>query len=227
MEQEIKQELKNMADEKYKEFHSSLCPKTDNILGVRVPVLRSYAKKLIKENGKEIIEQIGNDYYEEIMLQGMCIGLCNLTLEETKKYLKSWIPKIDNWAVCDVVCSGLKITKKYPKEMWSFIQKYVNSNKEFEIRFGVVMMLDFYINEEYVSKVLNSLDKIKHEGYYVKMAVAWAISIVYIKFPDITNKYLENNNLDEFTYRKAISKICDSYRVTKEDKERLKFKDRP
>lgn len=222
MKEQIKQDLFNLADEKYKKFHGSLCPNTDNLLGVRVPVLRNYAKELIKNYGKSIIEQIGNEYYEEIMLQGMCIGLSKMTLEETQSYLAKWIPKIDNWAVCDVGTAGFKIIKKYPAEMWNFLQNYIKSDKEFEIRFGIVALLDFYITEEYIQMVLNVLNTIHHDGYYVKMAIAWAISICYIKFPKETKKLLEHNDLDEFTYKKAIQKICESYRVSKEEKEELK-----
>ena len=222
MKEQIKQELFNLADEKYQKFHGSLCPNTDNLLGVRVPVLRNYAKELIKLYGKSIIEQIENEYYEEIMLQGMCIGLSKMTLEETQSYLEKWIPKIDNWAVCDVGTAGLKIIKKYPAEMWEFLQKYIKSDKEFEIRFGIVALLDFYITEEYIQRVLNTLNTTHHDGYYVKMAIAWAISICYIKFPNETKKLLENNELDEFTYKKAIQKICESYRVSEEEKEELK-----
>lgn len=221
MENLIRKELFKLKDNKYKEFHSSLCPGTDNIIGVRVPILRKYAKELAKENWEQNFKQIQNEYYEEIMLQGMIIGIAIKDMQELQKYLEEFIPKIDNWAICDTCCAGLKLTKKYQKEMWKFLQKYLKSNKEFEIRFGIVMLLDYYINEEYLEKVLQILDKTKHEGYYVKMAVAWAISICYIKFPERIEKYLKNNNLDEFTYKKSIQKIRDSYRVSKEQKEKL------
>ena len=105
--------------------------------------------------------------------------------------------------------------------MWKFLQKYLNSDKEFEVRFGIVMLLDYYISEEYIEKILKIFDETKHEGYYVKMAVAWAISICYIKFPQETEEYLKNNNLDEFTYRKSIQKIKESYRVSKDQKQKL------
>lgn len=221
MENSIRKELFKLKDEKYKEFHSSLCPGVDNIIGVRVPVLRKYAKDLSKENWEENFQQIQNDYYEEIMLQGIIIGIAIKDIEELKKYLKEFIPKIDNWAVCDVCCGGLKLTQKHMEEMWEFIQKYLKANKEFEIRFSIVMLLDYYINEEYIEKVLQICDTTKSEAYYVKMAIAWAISVCYIKFPDKTEKYLQNCNLDDFTYKKSIQKIKESYRVSKEQKQRL------
>lgn len=221
MENRIREKLFELKDEKYKEFHSSLCPGVNTIIGVRVPELRKYAKELSKGDWKENFKKIENYYYEEIMLQGMIIGIAIKDVEELKKYLEKFIPKIDNWAVCDVCCGGLKLTKKHMEEMWKFLQKYIKSEKEFEIRFAIVMLLEYYIKEEYIEKILEIFDNTKSDAYYVKMAVAWAISTCYIKFPEETEKYLENNNLDEFTYKKSIQKIKESFRVTKEQKQRL------
>lgn len=153
MKQKIKEKLFELQDSKYKEFHSRLCPGTNNIIGVRVPVLRNYAKELVKEYGIEkLLGQIDNKYYEEIMLQGMIIGLTKEEFSTIQNKIEKFIPKIDNWAVCDTFCAGLKITKKYKKEMWNFIQKYLKSDREFEIRFGVVMILDYYVEELYLEK---------------------------------------------------------------------------
>ncbi len=224
MKQEIKKELENLADKKYREFHKGLCPGTENILGVRVPVLRNYAKKLSKEKEiKYLLENIDNQYYEEIMLQGMLIGLeKDNNIQNILNDIEKFVPKIDNWAVCDVFCGGLKITKKYLEEMWNFLQKYLKSEKEFEIRFGVVMLLDYYITEEYLEKDFKIFDDIKSEKYYVQMAVAWAISICLIRFYDRTIEYLKNANLDKFTYNKALQKAIESYRITDIQKQELR-----
>ena len=211
--EEIRQKIFELADGKYKKFHSNLCPNTNNIVGVRVPVLRNLAKEVAKQDIKDYLRNAKNDYYEEIMLQGMVIGLAKIDLKQTCNYLVNFIPKIDNWAVCDVTIAGLKITKKYQKEMLEFLKPYLKSNKEFELRFAIVMLLDFYITEEYIDIVLKILNRVKHEGYYVKMAVAWAISIAFIKFPKKTMKLLKQNDLDNFTYNKALQKITESYRV--------------
>ena len=220
--QDIRKELFSLADEKYKEFHGGLCPGVNNIIGVRVPVLRSLAKKIIKEDWRKYLKEAEDQYYEEVMLQGMVIGLAKMDIEERLTYLAGFIPKIDNWAVCDVTCAGLKSTAKNLKKVWEFLQKYLNSDKEFEVRFAVVIILDYYIQEEYIYRVFEKLDSIHHEAYYVKMAVAWAVSICYIKYPEKTYSYLESCKLDNFTFNKAIQKIRESYRVPKEDKENLK-----
>ena len=221
----IKEELISLADEKYKNFHSNLCPGTENILGIRVPVLRNYAKELNKEYSiQDLLEKIDDEYYEEIMLKGMIIGLNKkLRWEELEKHIKWFIPKIDNWAVCDVFCAGLKATNKYKEEMWNLINEYINSKNEFEVRFAIVMILDYYIEKEYIEKDFNIFNQIKSDKYYAKMAVAWAISICLIKFYDETIKYLENNTLlDNWTYNKAIQKTIESYRITNEQKDKLK-----
>ena len=224
MKQKIKQELKQLADEKYREFQKGLCPGTENILGVRVPVLRDYAKKLSKEYEiQELLMHIDDAYYEEIMLQGMLIGLeKDKDIQTILKDIERFVPQIDNWGVCDVFCAGLKITKKHEKEMWNFLQKYVTSDKEFEIRFGVVMILDYYITEAYLDKNFAIFDHIKSDKYYVQMAVAWAISICLIKFYDRTIEYLKQAKIDKFTYNKALQKAIESYRISDEQKAELR-----
>lgn len=225
MKNKIKKELKQLTDEKYRKFHSGLCPGTENILGVRVPVLRKYAKELIKKyEWKELLENIDDEYYEEIMLQGMLIGLAKEDIEIILLEIRDYIPKINNWAICDIFCAGLKITKKYPEKMWKFIQKYLQSDKEFEIRFAVVIMLDYYINDEYEEKVIEILDGIKCEKYYVQMAIAWTMSVCLIKYYDKTIKYLQSNkcHLDKFTFNKSIQKAIESYRILDEKKDFLR-----
>lgn len=224
MKEKIKKKLLELSDEKYKNFHKGLCPGTENILGVRVPILRNYAKEIFKENDwKQTIKQIDNEYYEEIMLQGMLIGQAkNEDINVILEYIKNFVPKIDNWAVCDIFCADLKITKKYKKEIWDFIQQYLKSDKEFELRFVVVMILDYYIDEEYLKKIFSIFEKIKKDDYYVKMSVSWAISICLIKYYDETIKYLKTSKIDIWTHNKAIQKEIESYRIPQDKKEVLK-----
>ena len=217
--EEILEKLYKMQDLKYKEFDSSLCPNVDNIIGVQVPKLRAIAKQLVKEDKKEYLELENIEYYEEKVIQGLMIGMSNLTIEDTKKYLEKFIPKIDRWAVCDIVCSSLKLSKKYQKEMWEFLDNYIKSDKEFEIRFAVVMYLNYFLNYEYIDRVIKNISKIKSDRYYVQMAIAWLLAESFIKQKEKIIEYLKNNKLDNFTHNKAIQKIIDSYRVSQEEKE--------
>lgn len=221
MVQSIKQDLLELAESKYQEFTSKLLPGIDNILGVRLPALRKLAKDILKDNPMEYLENATEDSFEEIMLQGMVIGGLK-DIDLVFHYIEEFLPKINNWSVCDSFCAGLKISKKYPKEMWQFIQPYLKDDREYFIRFAVVMLLNYYVDEEHIAEALQALDQIKHDAYYVKMAVAWAISIYYIKLPERTLEYLKYNSLDNFTYNKALQKITESLRVDKETKQMIR-----
>lgn len=221
--EEIRRKIEELADEKYREFHTGLCPNSNEIIGVRVPVLRNFAKEIVKEEEvEEYLEHACDDSYEEILLQGMVLGLWKTSIETFSEYLERFIPKINSWAVCDVSVAGFKITKKHKEYMWDLIQKYLKSEKEFELRFAIVMMLDFYIIDEYIDKVLEILNNIQHEGYYVKMAVAWTIQVAFVKFPEKTMKLLKRNKIEDWTYNKALQKIVESYRIDKATKEVIK-----
>lgn len=223
MNEKIREELLKLSEEKYREFSSRLIPGVDNILGVRLLYLRKIAKSIAKKDWREYLKSANNTYFEEVMLQGMVIGYVkDSNIEEILVYIKNFIPKINNWSVCDSFCSGLKITNKNKEIVWEFLKKYLSSEKEYEVRFAVVMLLNYYIDEEYIRKVLKELDKVNHDGYYVKMAVAWAVSMCYVKFEDITLEYLNNNNLDDFTYNKSLQKICESLKIDNERKVLIK-----
>lgn len=220
--EKIKNEIKKNIDLKYLSFHASLVPNICTIEGVRVPILRKIAKSISKE--ENILSYLENpilETYEEKTIYGLVIGYLKLDLEKYQYYLKKFISVIDNWATCDIVASNLKFIKRYKTEMYPFIVQYLNSKKEYEVRFAVVLLMDYYLEEEF-REVLKLIDQIKLDYYYVKMAIAWLISICYIKHKEETLFYLKNNSLDNWTYNKAIQKMIESNRVNKEEKEYLK-----
>ena len=144
-----------LSEEKYKEFSSKLIPGIDNILGVRLLYLRKVAKNIAKEDWRTYLKNANDTYFEEVMLQGMVIGYVkDSNIEEILVYIKKFILKINNWSVCDSFSSGLKITNKNKEIVWEFLKKYLSSEKEYEVRFAVVMLLNYYIDEEYIRKVL-------------------------------------------------------------------------
>lgn len=218
----LRNRLFELADDKYKEFHSSLCPNTENIIGVRLPQLRQIAKEITKGDWRGFLSTSKEDYYEEVLINGLVIAYAKCDVDERLNYIKDFVPKIYNWAICDTFCNTLKFVNKNKEAVWDFIQPYLKSSKEFEIRFAVVIILNYYITEDYIDIVLETLDKVRHNGYYVKMAVAWAISMCFIKFEEKTMLYLKNNNLDDFTYNKSLQKICESLRVDKKTKALIK-----
>jgi len=222
MEKTIRDQLFEWADKDYQKFSASLIPNINNVIGVRIPQLRKFAKQIAKGDWRTYLDQADSDYFEENMLQGLVIGYVNTDVEEILHYIVKFVPKIDNWSVCDSFCTGLKFTRLNMERVWEFLQPYLSSENEYELRFGIVMLLDYYINEAYFHQVLKRLDKVQHEGYYVKMAVAWALSICFVKFPEPTMMYLTSNTLDDFTYNKTLQKITESYRVDRETKELIR-----
>lgn len=219
--QTLRTKLNEAVEEKYKEFHQSLVPGRDSMLGVRMPKIREIAKWAAKQNWQEEWEDISDSCYEELMIKGLLIGYGKLSREEQTEYLKKYIPLMNNWAICDCCCSTWKFMKKDMEYWFAFLEPYLKSENEFEVRFAIVSMLDHFITENYIDRMFVAFDEVRQEGYYVKMAVAWAVSICYIKFSEKTWKYLEKGSLDDFTHSKAIQKIRESYRVSKEEKERL------
>lgn len=206
----------------YQKFSSSLIPNINNVLGIRLPKLRKYAKTLLKQDYDRFLDHACN-YMEEVMLQGMLIGLIKETPENKLKRIEKFVPQIDNWSVCDTFCCGLKFAKNNQQLVWEFLEQYISSDKEYSIRFALVMMLDYFINDEFIDRVLSAIMTVNRNEYYVKMAAAWALSICYIKFPNKTYKCLIKLN-NEDVKKKAFRKICESYRVSKEDKITLKEK---
>ena len=218
----VREELISLSDEKYRDFHKNLCPGVENILGVRLPILRKISKNLSKDNYLDYLNSKDLKYYEEIMIKGLTIGYIKVDNDTRFDYIKNFISYIDNWAVCDSFCNNLKFTNKNMNEVWSFIMPYLSSSNEFELRFVIVMILNYFLTEKFIDDVLNIFNNIHHEGYYVKMAVAWAISFAYIHFPEKTLEFLKNNNLDKFTYNKSLQKIIESNRVSKDDKDLMR-----
>ncbi len=223
----IRNRLLNLQDKEYQKFNKKLCPDTNReMLGIKMPAIRSLAKEvaLSDSNWIEYVKDESLEYFEEILIQGLIIGYSKLLLEDKLALLKYVIPRLDSWAMTDTIVPTLKVKNNSLKIYWDYIQEYINSDKEFEVRFAVVSMLDYFINDEYVDEVIKILSKVNHEGYYVKMAVAWTLAEVGIKY---NNKLLSfiisnDNKLDKFTHNKTLQKMIESYRVTDEQKELLR-----
>ena len=214
--------LKSLKDEKYKEFHSSLVLNSKyEMIGIRVPIMRNVAKQIAKTSKiDEFLEYSQDKYYEEIMIQGLVIS----HIKDEKifyKYFKNHINKIDNWALCDTFCNAIKIVEKHEENYFKEMVELSLNSKEFISRVGIVTILSHFINEKNIETILETLNKIDSDKFYINMAEAWLVCELYIKYPDKTKEFIKNNNLNRFTQNKSISKIHDSYRVSKEEKELL------
>lgn len=219
--QEFLDYLKSNSDERYKKFHSSLVPNLKDFYGCRVPFLKKAGKEISKGNYQEFLKLNPKKRYEEKFVYGMVISSVKMDFNERLDYLRKFIPIIDNWAICDSFCAILKDFKKNSEEGFNFIQELLKKEDTYTLRVALVLLLDHYINENYLHSIFKITDEIKSDEYYVNMAIAWLISTCYIKYPKETLKYLKHNNLDPWTYNKSISKICESLRVSKEDKQTL------
>ena len=219
----VKQKLLEKAEEKYRKFSQSLIPNIDNVLGVRLPVLRKIAKEIYKsDNWKDFLKQNDFEYMEEAMLQAMVIGLVKDSPENILVMVKDFVPKINNWSVCDCFCTGLKFAQKNKKLVWDFIQPYFSSKAEYDVRFAYVMLLEYFVEAAYIDGCLKLIDEFKDARYYAQMACAWALSVCYIKFPQKTLLYLKSSKLDNWTFNKGVQKICESLRIDETTKTMLK-----
>lgn len=215
--------LISIKDSKYKEFHSSLVLNSKyEMIGIRVPIMKDIAKKIAKTtNIEEFLEFAQDRFYEEVMIQGLVIS----HIKEEKlfyKYFKKHINKIDNWALCDTFCSAIKIVEKHEDKYFKEAVDMSLSDKEFISRVGLIIILSHFVTDKNLDTIFEVLNKIKSDLFYINMAEAWLICELYIKHPKETMKFIKKNQLNKFTQNKAISKIHDSYRVSKEEKEILK-----
>lgn len=220
--EKIRKILLENSDEKYRKFSSSLIPNTDNLLGIRIPFLRKFAKDIAKTCAEEFLREKNCEYFEETMLQGMVIGLVKTDIAQRFELIKDFLPKIKNWSVCDCFCCGLKFTKDNRKEVLEFLKPYIKSENEYEVRFAAVMLLDYFVNEEYIDTTLALLNEFTHEAYYAKMAVAWAISICYINYPDKTFEFLKRTKISPWVFNKSIQKITESIKIGKNLKDKAR-----
>lgn len=218
---EVIKELFENQDLAYREFHLKTCPGAGEVIGVRMPVQRKIAKKILSQDYRKFLSGVQNQYYEETLIEGLVIAQIKVELTEKIFLLRNFVPKIHNWAICDAVCASLKFRPNELEQVWDFIMEYHGSSHEFERRFMIVMMMQHFLELEYLPTVLQILDQLRTDQYYVNMAAAWLIAEALTKFREPTMQFLEHNSLSNFVQNKAIQKARDSYRVAQEDKELL------
>lgn len=227
---ELRAQLESLADPQYQTFSQNLLPGVSNILGVRIPYLRKIAKQAAKGEWRNLLREMDETFsMEETMIYGMILGYAkDIEWEEFLMQIVRFLPQIDNWCVCDTVCCSLKKVKEDREKFWDFVIPYLSSEKEFEVRFAAVMLLNFYIDEEWADKTIAVLMPLHPNGYYAKMGISWALSICWVLFPEKTKSLIEKSkaSMDEEIYRKMIQKVIESTRTSKEEKKYLRMKRR-
>ena len=209
--------LKSLSDKKYKEFSDGLTPGAELSFGVRVPLLRNAAKKIAKGNYGEFLNCKIGAYREEIMMRGFVMSLIKCGYAQMLSYMKSYAKIINSWDTCDTVT--FKGVKKHLAEFWNDVGDFIHSSNPWEVRFGFLHLMSFYLTDEYIDGVLDYVNEINSDFYYVQMMQAWLVATAAAKQRDKAFAFLADNRLNAETQNMAVRKIRDSYRISPEDKE--------
>lgn len=219
----IRKKLFELQDLEYKEFHCNLMPgvNPDTVIGVRTPMLRKLAKELFKSGDYEgFLSELPHTYYEEMNLHGFLI--CEIKdYEKVMEELNRFLPFVNNWATCDLV-SPKKAFSKNKDKLLTEIKRWMSSSETYVIRFGMEMLMTFFLDEDFSPSYLEWVVETTSEEYYVNMMRAWFLATALAKQYEDTVPIIEQKRLDLWTHKKTISKAVESYRITKEQKEYLK-----
>lgn len=210
-------------DIKYRDFNSKLIPNIDKdkIIGVRMPILRKMAKDIYRNDYiDEFLCDLPHNYQEENILHGLILTLKYKDIDILLDKLDIFLLYVDNWAITDVISP--KIFKKYPDKVYDRVKIWLNSEYEYVIRFGIVILLQFYLDDNFKLEELDLVKNIYKDYFYVKMAIAWFYSFALIKQYDSTIGYFENKLLDKWIHNKSIQKAIESYRISDDRKEYLR-----
>lgn len=208
-----------MAEEDYRDFSSRLMPTVgkSTVLGVRVPLLRKYAKSL--ENYEEFLKELPHKYFEENNLHAFLIER-EKDFNKCIEKLDAFLPYIDNWATCDSMKP--QIIKKEPKKLLKHIKRWVKSKDVYAVRYAINLLMSFYLDELFNEEYHEIVANINKDEYYINMMRAWYFATALAKQYEKTLPYIENNKLDSWTHNKTIQKAVESFRITNEQKQYLK-----
>lgn len=209
----VRAQLEALVDPEYQAFNAALIPGVDNVLGVRMPALRRLAKDIARGDWRSYLGCARHDSHEETLLQGLVIAYAKVETEALLPLIRAHVEKLSNWSDCDVFCGGLKVAKAEPDRLWAFVEPYYDRTEPYPLRFAIVMSLSYFLGDAHIDRVLSRLGAVRHEDYYVRMAVAWAVSMAYVAQRERTLAFLEDSPLDDWTHNKALQKVIESRQV--------------
>lgn len=218
----IREDLFKLQDKEYAAFQAKLTPNIapESFIGVRVPKARALAKKLYKEKEyQDFLSELPHATYDENMLHGLIISEIK-DIDDCFDELERFLPYVDNWAVCDIMSP--KVLKKHKDRLLVKIKEWTKSEHTYTCRFGMEMLMSFYLDEDFMPEYLEIPAAVKSEEYYVNMMIAWFFATALAKQWDATIPYIENGVLDKWTHNKTIQKARESYRIAEDRKEYLK-----
>ena len=219
---EIQAELFRLQDLKYREFQSKLIPglREDEMIGVRTPALRKYARELSKQEGvEEFLKDLPHLYFDENQLQAFLISAIK-DYDQCIDAVNAFLPYVDNWATCDQLSP--KAFKKPKRELLSQVEMWIESEETYTIRFGIGMLMQHYLDEDFCGDYPRMVSEICSDEYYVNMMVAWYFATALAKQYDEVLPYIETGKLQRWTHNKTIQKAIESYRIRPEQKAYLK-----
>ena len=219
---EIVAELFRLQDKKYVAFQAKLIPtvETDRIIGVRTPELRTFAKKLVKdEDTASFLISLPHQYFDENQLHAFVISL-EKDFDKCIAEIEAFLPFVDNWATCDQLSP--KVFKKEPEKLLSYIYTWIKSDKAYTVRFAIGMLMQHFLDEKFNPKYADMVAAVRSEEYYINMMIAWYFATALAKQYASILPYLEGKKLDDWTHNKAIQKSVESNRITAEQKAYLK-----
>ncbi len=219
----IQADLRAMSDENYAVFQSKLMPTVprETVLGVRMPALRAYAKRISgSDAATDFLATLPHDYYDENNLHAVLLdGIKDFS--DALAAVEAFLPHVNNWATCDMMAP--KALLKDPRRLWERILVWLSSEQTYTVRFALVRLTAWYLDApRFSDEVLRIAARLRHDDYYVRMAQAWFFSIALIKQYDATLPYLTDRLLPPWVHNKAIQKAVESFRVLPETKTYLK-----
>lgn len=218
----VRTELAALADQNYREFNSKLMPTVEKstVFGVRTPVLRKFAKEFFKDpSSKEFLTALPHEYFEENQLHAFLV-------EQIKDFdrcilaVEAFLPFIDNWATCD--CFSPAVFKKESDRLLPYIEKWLTSSHVYTVRYGVVMLMRYFLDERFDEKHLKTVADLPTDDYYLSMVVAWYFATALSKQYDAALPYIQDRMLDKATHNRAIQKAVESFRISEKHKAYLK-----
>lgn len=213
--------LEAQRDEKYAVFNASIVPDAnERMLGVRVPVLRGLSREIIRsDDWRDFLDATrGRPVYELRMLHAMVLGGAKCDIGEKLALVEAFLPHIENWSVCDALCTSFKPRKGESEALFPFVCQCARSDIEYRKRFGLVMMMSYFHDAPYLPTVMAIYRDFKHDGYYARMGAAWGLATLWLYAREDALSILTENLWDDFTHNKAIQKLKESYRVSDQDK---------
>ena len=213
--------LRDASEPRLAEFNSKLTPGKDRIIGVRVPVIRDIARRVVGDDWRQILDGEPESFEEE-MLRGVVIATAPVTADERIRLTEDFLHYVDNWATCDIFCNSWKFKKDESEKVWHYFSSLIDSGEEYRMRVSLIARMSLFKDGEHYRLLLEDIATHDHPGYYYRMGAAWAVSMVYVDHPEMTEELIRSGRMEVWTHNKSIQKIRESRRVPGEKKEELR-----